>query len=161
MKKLFLALVIIVMGFMPLTAATVSVLVIETGLPPETGLSPSASVWESGVMDAFFDAGFIVSNAPSLQLAKASGSQLPPEARREFEEARLGGADLFFVVYLNYPASADAAEQNKSVFIAVFSVSSGELIYETTMGTRSWGNPNEEFLIAKQNTGNIILRLKG
>jgi len=160
MKKLFFAVVIFVMGFMPLAAATVSVLVIETGLPPETGLSPSASVWESGVMDAFFDAGFIVSNAPSMQLAKASGSQLPPEARREFEEARLGGADLFFVVHLNYSA-LDAAEQNKSVFIAVFSVSSGELIYETSMGTRSWGNPNEEFLIAKQNTGNIILRLKG
>jgi len=158
MRKLFLALVIIGMGFMPLAAATVSVLVIETGLPPETGLSPSASVWESGVMDAFFDAGFIVSNAPSLQLAKASGSQLPPEARREFEEARLGGADLFFVVHLNYPVGQ---EQNKSVVIAVFSVSSGELLYETSMGTRSWGNPNEEFLIAKQNTGNIILRLKG
>jgi len=164
MKKLFLALVIIVMGFVPLAAATVSVLVIETGLPPETGLSPSASVWESGVMDAFFDAGFIVSNAPSMQLAKASGSKLPPEARREFEEARLGGADLFVVVHLNYPASAgtaSAAEQNKSVYIAVFSVSSGEVIHETSMSSRSWGNSNEEFMIAKQNTGNIILRLKG
>jgi len=163
MKKHFLALLIILTGLMPLTAATVSVLVIQTGLPSETGLNPSASVWESGVMDAFFDAGYIVSNAPILQLDKASGSQLPLEARQEFEEARLGGADFFVVVHLDYPASVEVPgqEQNKSVFIAVFSVSTGELLHETSMSTRSWGNPNEEFLIAKQNTGNIILRLRG
>jgi len=164
MKKLLLAIVIVVMGFMPLTAATVSVLVIETGLPSETGLSPSASVWESGVMDAFFDAGYIVSNAPSMQLAKASISQIPPEARRDFEEARLGGADFFVVVHLNYPASVDGtavAELPKTVVMAAFSIATGEVIYEASMGTRSWGNPREEFMIAKQNTGNLILRLKG
>jgi len=153
---------------MPLMAATVSVLVIETGLPSGKGQSQSASVWESGVMDAFFDAGFIVSNAPSLQLDIAPSMQLPIEARRYYEEARLGGADFFVVVQLIYPnqpdgltSGASVQEQPKSVSIAVFKISSGELIYQASVGSRNFGNPSEEFLIAKQNTGKIILHIKG
>jgi hypothetical protein len=168
MKKLFITLIILIMGFMPLMAATVSVLVIETGLPNGKGQSPSASVWESGVMDAFFDAGYIVSNAPSLQLDKPPSAQLPIEARRQYEEAILGGADYFVIVQLNYPDQPNAAasqtqvkEQPKSVSITVFKVSSGELIYETPVDNRNFGNPNDEFLIAKQKAGTLILHIKG
>lgn len=168
MKKPFITLVILILGSMPLMAATVSVLVIETGLPSGKGRSSSASVWESGVMDAFFDAGYIVSNAPSIQLDKAPALQLPAEARREYEEARLGGADFFVVVQLIYPCQSNEStidvpvqEQPKSVSIAVFKVSSGELIYQASVGNRIFGNSNEEFLIAKQNTGKIILHIKG
>jgi hypothetical protein len=168
MKRLFITLVILIMGFMPLMAATVSVLVIETGLPTGKGQSPSASVWESGVMDAFFDAGFIVSNAPCIQLDKPPASHLPVEARRYYEEAILGGADFFVIVHLDYPIQNDASastvpikELPKSVSIAVFNISSSELVYQALAGNRNWGTPNEEFLFAKQNTGKIILHLKG
>ena len=161
MKKLGFLLILSLLGFMSLGAATVSVLVIETGLPPGNGCTPSATVWESGMMDAFFDAGHIVSNAPCQQLYAAvfNGSgALPLEAGSDFDQARIGGADFFVLVLLNY--QGDIIEnQKKEVFIRVFQVSSGDLLYETKLPGKSWGSTDEEFLFAKQNAGKILPQL--
>jgi hypothetical protein len=170
MKKQFLALGFILLGFMPLAATTVSVLVIETGRPSATVLGPAASVWESGVMDAFFDAGYIVINVPTLRLKEVPRSGLPREARVEFETAQREGSDLFVVVHLSYSGSSqnplnnnpfNIEKQVKTVFMAVFDVFTGELLFETSIGVNNMKNPIEEFRVAKQNMGNIIRQLKG
>jgi hypothetical protein len=165
MKKQFLALCLIVLGFMPLGAVTVSVLVIETGLPSGAENGPAASVWESGVMDAFFDAGDIVFNVPAIRLKEVPRSGLPREAQVEFETARREGSDLFVVVHLSYSDPIrnplNIQEQDKTVFLAVFDVSTEELLFETSVGVSDMRNPTEEFKVAKQNMGNIIRRIKG
>jgi len=161
MKKRWLALVFVCAGFVSLRAATVSILVIETGLPPESGSTPSASVWETGMMDAFFDAGHIVSNAPSMQIAEGpvSGGMTsqPPEVGREFEEARIGGADFFVLIFLTY--SLDNPDSPGEVCIRVFSVSTGNVLYETTSVVRSGGNTDGELVNVKQNAEKVIPRL--
>ena len=160
MKKQLFVLILVCMGLLPLGAATVSVLVIESGLPPGIGCTPSAEVWESGMMDVFFDAGHIVSNAPCQQIPalvyEVSGT-LPLNAGSEFDEARLGGSDFFVLVLLNY--RGDTGESPKDVFIRVFRVSSGELLYETKVAGKTWGNIDEEFLDAKTNAGKVIPQL--
>jgi hypothetical protein len=170
MKKQLLTLGFILLGFMPLAATTVSVLVIETGRPAAAELGPAATVWESGVMDAFFDAGYIVINVPILRLKETPRSGLPREALVEFETARREGSDLFVVVHLSYLSSGknpsnknpfNIEEQAKTVFMAVFDISTDELLFETSIGVNNLRNPVEEFKIAKQNMGNIIRRIKG
>ncbi|GHV86611.1 hypothetical protein AGMMS50230_22190 [Spirochaetia bacterium] len=175
MNKWFLVLIFALLGLVSLPAATVSILVIETGLPPGTTQTESASVWESGIMDVCFDAGHIVSNAPAMVLPAVTAAVLPQEAQRDFDEARLGGADFFIMVLLRYAGAPAAAvpetsaeavteaaaetKQPKVVSIAVFRVSSGELLYETSVSAHIWGSSGEEFLDVKRNAGRILPRL--
>ena len=157
MKKHCCMIILALLGFMSLGAATVSVVVVETGLSPEKGCTPSASVWESGIMDVFFEAGHIVSNAPCSQIISASGL-LPSEVNQDFDQARVGGAEFFVLVILNHPR--DKPENFKEVIIRIFRVSTGELLHETSVSGRAWGNSEDEFLAAKQNAGNLVPRLR-
>ena len=170
MKKQLFALGLILLGFMPLAATTVSVLVIETGRSSAAKIGPAASAWESGVMDAFFDAGYIVINAPMLRLKEMPRSGLPKEARAEFETAQQEGSDLFVVVHLSYSDSGgnpsnknpfNIDEQAKTVFMAIFDISTEELLIETSIGVDNLKNLTDEFKIAKQNMGKIIRRING
>ncbi|MCL1815468.1 MAG: hypothetical protein FWG27_06595 [Treponema sp.] len=158
MKKRFFALILACVGFLSLEAATVSVQVVETGLPFGSGCSSSAMIWESGMMDAFFDAGHIVSNAPCQQIEKTA-SLLPPELNGDFDEARIGGADYYVLILINY--SNGSPEHPKDVFVRVFKVSTGEILYETSEAAKVWRNIDDEFLDAKKTAGNVIPRLKG
>jgi hypothetical protein len=160
MKKWCLVFIFGCISLLTLQGATVSVLVVETGLPPGAEQRESASVWESGIMDALFDAGHIVSNAPVLRISGVPGGtpggEIPPEARRDFDEARLGGSDFFVLVFLSYP---DGGEHPREICIRVFSVNDGEMLYETFQTARSWESPEAEFQDAKRNGGRIIPRL--
>jgi len=158
MKRLCFALILACAGLMSLNAATVSVLVIEAGLSPGTTKTRSASIWESGMMDAFFDAGHIVSNAPSIQVDEFSRS-LTPEINMEFDEARVGGADFFVLIFLNHPK--DDLDHVKDVIIQVFKVSTRELLFEFSEPSRAGLSTKEEFQNIKKTAGNILPRLKG
>ena len=155
MKKLGFFVILACVGFMSLGAATVSVVVVEAGLPSEKGCTPSAAIWESGMMDVFYDAGHIVFNSPCFQITGVSGS-LPEEVNNDFNEARTGGADFFVLVILNH--SNDKPENYKEVIIRVFRVSTGALLHETSVNGRIWGSRDDEFLAAKQNAGRLIPR---
>ena len=164
MKKQSLALILVFLGFMSLNAATVSVLVVESGLPPGNGCTSSAEVWESGFMDTFFDAGHIVSNAPCFQIGSildsnadiAASRVLPREVNGDFDQARIGGADFFVLVILNY---TESMEHPKDVIIRVFSVSTGDLLHETKGTVKAWINTDEEFLDVKRQAGRIVPHL--
>ena len=165
MKKQSLVLILGFLGVFSLNAATVSVLVVETGLPPGNGCTPSAEVWESGFMDAFFDAGHIVSNAPCMQVSAAfdastniaSSRALPREVNGDFDQARIGGADFFVLVILDY--KNESVEHPIEVFVRLFRVSTGDMIYETKIAARVWMNNDEEFLNVKQHAGKVIPQL--
>ena len=164
MKKQSLALFLVFLGFVSLNAATVSVLVVETGLPPGNGCTPSAGLWESGFMDALFDAGHIVSNAPCMQIAAAFDANadivsrtLPREVNSDFDQARIGGADFFVLVILDYKEGT--GDHPKNVLIRVFNVASGEMLQETKIVPGVWKNTDEEFLDVKKQAGKILPRL--
>ncbi len=81
----------------PAAAATVSVQVVECGLAGEHPVPEASSAWEAGLMDALFDAGHIVSNAPVLRTE--DGWVLEEE---DVDLAREGGADYLLLARLEY-----------------------------------------------------------
>jgi hypothetical protein len=106
MKKWFLAPFMVFFTLGTISAATVSFLVVETGLYEESERPQSSILWENGMMDVFFDAGHIVSNAPIMRIPEKTAEKLPEPVRVEFDQARNGGADYFIVVLLEYPGGS-------------------------------------------------------
>ncbi|MDR1929290.1 MAG: hypothetical protein LBQ44_01550 [Treponema sp.] len=149
----------LVLGSLP--AATISFLVIETGLPADSARPESSSLWESGMMDSFFDAGHIVSNAPVLRVEhppRDPEAKFPREASRELDEARLGGADFFVVIFLNY--RNNPLGKPGEIQVRIFRVSNGQLLYETACGEYTGDKIEEEFQRIKKNAGKILPYLK-
>jgi hypothetical protein len=87
---------------LPLPAATISFLVIETGLRKDMGSAAYSALWENSLLNVFFDAGHIVSNAPLMRLEHSPEEDFPPEAQVDLSEALGGGADFFVLVRLDY-----------------------------------------------------------
>jgi len=56
-----------ILGF-PASAATVSFLVVETGIERGIPATNFGTTWEDGLMTSFFDAGYIVTNNPFLRV---------------------------------------------------------------------------------------------
>jgi hypothetical protein len=81
-----------------LAAETVVLNLVESGIDPASEKQKASEVWEDSLLDAFFDAGHIVSNAAVLG---RSSSLLPPTSHG-FTEALDGGADYLVVIGLGY-----------------------------------------------------------
>jgi hypothetical protein len=88
--------------------ATVSFMVIETGLVEETPVIESSRLWEDALLDVFFDTGHIVSNTPIVRISEKPQKNLPDEARISLDEAAEGGAEFFVVAVLDYQNSPGA-----------------------------------------------------
>jgi hypothetical protein len=156
-----------------LSAATVSFLVVETGLPSGSVQPESSARWEGGVMGVFFDAGHIVFNSPVMRLDQkpswGSGT-IPPELRGEFNDAKTGGADYFVLVLLEYSGGQAAAPEPKAggspqdkprtIQMRLFNTTSGALLYEmSSAGNVSFSSPKEELLDIKNSAQKLIPQL--
>jgi hypothetical protein len=82
--------------------ATISFMVIETGLKEEIPTIGSSKLWEDALLGVFFDTGHIVSNTPILRIPEKPLQDLPDEAKRPFDEALAGGMDFFVIALLDY-----------------------------------------------------------
>lgn len=98
----------------PLFCASISVLIIETGL--RDGISvhrgKTAEIWETGLMDVFFEEGHIVTNAPALALENKPGKELIDILENYITEAEDSGIGYFVLVCLNYETAADTARSS-------------------------------------------------
>lgn len=113
------------------SAATVSVLVVETGLPFDLPTPEFSRQWENGVMDGFFDGGHIVSNAPIARIRGQAGEEFPGEVQGEFAGAREGGADFMVLVLLDYTGYTNkTAPRPLKMAFRLFRVSPYQFIYE-------------------------------
>jgi hypothetical protein len=113
-------------------AATVSFIVIETGIREEIPSPDSSRLWEYALLDVFFDAGHIVSNAPILRVAGKPQQSLPEEAKPSLDEALEGGAEFFVVAALDYQnASQTGSErlQPRNVSLRIFKTMPCRLLY--------------------------------
>ena len=120
-----------------LHATGVSFLVMETGLPAGDAASQYSALWENGLMEAFFESGRIVSNAPRIRLADATVPDgFPPEAERDYREARDGGMDYFLIAIVDHPSH--------DVSLRLFSTRSKDMIAKKAhVGAAAW-NTREE-----------------
>jgi hypothetical protein len=113
-------------------AATVSFMVIETGIREDVPVADSSRLWEYALLDAFFDNGHIVSNTPIVRIAERPQKNLPDEARVSLDEALEGGAEFFIVAVLDYQnrSTGGAAQlQPRNVSLRLFQTMPCRFLY--------------------------------
>jgi hypothetical protein len=140
-------------ALIPVSAHTVSFVVVETGLPPEQGATSYSNFWESGLLDAFFDAGHIVSNGPVLRLDAPSEKRFPDEAAQSLNEANEGGADYFILALLDYQStgtSRAAALKPGQISLRVFKTTPFRFIREEKFTGTKAAQAGEDFISTKQ-----------
>jgi len=120
-----------------LHATSISFLVMETGLPADSDASQYSAMWESGLLEVFFESGHIVSNAPRIRLSGAEVPEgFPPDAEKSYEDARIGGMDYFLIAIVDHPSH--------DVSLRLFSLRSRDMIAERAYSGREVWNTREE-----------------
>jgi hypothetical protein len=133
-------------------AAMVSFLVIETGLPETAGRNQYSERWESSLMDVFFEAGHIVSNAPILRLTSKPTAGIEVIAEPDIEEAVEGGADYFIVAQLDFTSGSLPPG---TVSLLLFRLTPFSKLFERNIQGRTYASVREESEILR----NIIMGL--
>ncbi|GHU92305.1 hypothetical protein FACS189479_00820 [Spirochaetia bacterium] len=162
-RLLFLPLVFAAMA-LPLQGATVSFLVMETGLREDAKANEYSSLWENSLMEVFFEEGHIVSNSPVLRIdqktkAAAEDREFPNEASADLGEARDGGVDYFVLATLDFPAGDGKTPGDIS--IRLYKTRPYQFLYEERYAGKSSSNKNDEFARIKQTVRRLLPHLKG
>ena len=144
----------------PLSAATVSFLVIETGLEMDAGFNQHSGLWENGLLDVFFDSGHIVSNAPILRLEQRPTEIFPPQAQGDLDDAVEGGVEYFIVALLEFQNSGATGLWPGQVSLRLFRVQPFELLYEHKYSDTGPSGVNEERNSIRQAVRVLIPRVK-
>ncbi|GHV31534.1 hypothetical protein AGMMS4952_20450 [Spirochaetia bacterium] len=124
--------------------ATVSFVVIETGLREETPPIASSRLWEDALLGVFFDSGHIVSNTPIRRIPEKPPKNLPDEARVSLDSALEGGADFFILAMLDYQnplRTGEALPKPQNVSIRLFKTEPYRFLFSM------------EYNLDKRNTG--------
>jgi len=100
LKRVIIAVIIGISLHLTVGAATVSFYVIEAGVNEDFDVKQSQSIqWEDAFMEVFFDAGYIISNAPIMRLEKKPSDVLQVV---DMEEALICGIDYMLIVLPEY-----------------------------------------------------------
>jgi len=123
LKRIAFAVVIGILLTFNVSAATVSFYVVEAGINEEADKKVS-ELWETAFMDVFFDAGYIISNAPILRLDKSPSDILQVV---DFKEASVCGIDYMLIVLLDYKVGLPSPEE---VSFYIYKVTKREKVIE-------------------------------
>ncbi|MDR2633604.1 MAG: hypothetical protein LBC51_08300 [Treponema sp.] len=144
----------------PLSGATISFLVIETGLPANRPVQEFSRLWESTLMDVCFEAGHIVSNAPIMQITAPSKGTFPDEAQGEFKEAIAGGSDFFILALLEYQGmTAGAPQRPQSISLKLFSTKPYRCVVEQQYPKARGLSASEELLEVRKAAKALLAHL--
>lgn len=149
-----LAVLLVLLAF-PASASTVSFLLIETGINDEAPNTQYTSLWEGGLMAAFFDAGHIVTNSPITRMEKKPSQDLSGYVAEDFAEAAEGGAEYFILGYLEYKLDG-LKPVPVGIAVKVYMTDSKKLIHELGFPAGTGRNLGEEYQLA-QNAGRSII----
>jgi len=122
-------------------AAMISFMVIETGLPEFALKNPHSERWETSLLDVFFDAGHIVSNAPILRLASNPQNGIETIARPDIDEAAETGADYFLIAQLDFTPGSVTPH---TVYLLLFRLRPFGKIYERQVPGRVYASSRDE-----------------
>jgi len=122
LKQIVITVIIGISLNLSVGAATVSFYVIETGANENFDAKQSQSIlWENAFMDVFFDAGYIISNAPIMRLEKRPSDILQVV---DLNEAVIYGIDYMLIVLLDY------INDNHEVSFYIYRVTKKEKVFE-------------------------------
>jgi len=136
-----------------LSGATVSCLVIETGLPQGGAKSQYSTMWENNLMDVLFETGHIVSNGRMIRLDRKPPENLPGEAEKDFQEARQNGMDYFLIAIIEQGSGI------RTVCLRLFNTNSQKLIKEQIYADNNPRSAKEETESIKRAIGLIAAQL--
>jgi hypothetical protein len=154
-KRLYAVLALFVLLAFPVSASMVSFLLVETGIGEEAPRSQYASPWEGGLMDAFFNAGHIVTNSPITRLATKPVQDLSGPVGDDFNDAAMNGADYYVVGFMEYQVQG-ARPVLVGISLKLYNTLSGKLVFEQGFPVGTGANLADEYRIA-QNAGRIII----
>ena len=139
-------------------ASMVSFFVIETGLP-ESRLNNEHSVqWENAFMDVFFDAGYIVSNAPIIRFDTKPQGDILHFSGISVMEARNWGIDYMIIAQLDY---SDVAQSPTNITFFIYRVNSNEKILERQITGKSYRSTREEYDDIRTITRSLVQYIRG
>jgi len=125
LKRIVIAVIIGISLNLSIGAATVSFHVIETGINEDFDEKQSQSIeWENAFMDVFFDAGYIISNAPIVRLEKMPSDILQVI---DINEASSYGIDYMLIVLLDYKKEM---QNSNEVLFYIYKVTRKEKVLE-------------------------------
>ena len=155
-KRLWsMAVLMVFLGF-PASASMVSFLLVETGINQEGPSTQYTRVWEGGLMEAFFDAGHIITNSPITRMEKKPSPDLSGEVEEDYYDAVMGGADYFIVGFLDFQIQGGRAVPVGMV-LKIYETDSKKMVYEQNFPVGTGKSSDEEFRIA-QNAGRTMIR---
>jgi hypothetical protein len=143
----------------PLSAATVSFLVMETGPEETAGVREFSSLWENGLMDVFFDAGHIVSNAPVMWLPGKPDKDFSGEALSYLDQAEAGGADYFILVLVDYGKAGKGQRKPDAISLRLYKVRPYKLLFEQPYIQGEVLSMKDEFTKVKDTARKLIPHL--
>ncbi|MDR0316328.1 MAG: hypothetical protein LBH97_05450 [Treponema sp.] len=159
-KRLLYGLLFYALVGFPLNAATVSFLIIETGLPSRAPANPHSINWENGLFDVFFEQGHIVSNAPMMRLPEKPAGDLPDEAEGEFMVAQEGGVEFFIIALLEFsPLRGMELAKPHNVSLRLFRITPLTLIYEQQYSDNTPRPAREEYDALKKTVLGLVAHL--
>jgi hypothetical protein len=159
-KRCFL-LLLAVCTALPLSAATVSFLVIESGLDMDAGVNRHSGLWENSLLDVFFESGHIVSNAPVLRLDYIPAEAFPAEARDELDNALEGGVEYFIIALLEYQKQGESAGLGpRQITLRLFTTRPLKLVYEQKYNGFNPRSAREEYENLRKAASALIPRVK-
>jgi hypothetical protein len=138
-----------------LFGATVSCLVIETGLPQGGSKSQYSTLWENNLLDVLFETGHIVSNGRMIRLNNKPAESFPEAAEKDFQEARQNRMDYFLIAIIEQNSG-----EGQTVSLLLFSTNSQKLIQELVYADNSHKSQREETESIKRAIGLIASQLK-
>jgi hypothetical protein len=160
-KRLWLVFPLWIFLVSPLSAATISFLVIETGLRGELGSTGYSTLWENSLLDVFFEAGHIVSNAPVMRLGQIPAEDFPREALADLREATEGGAEFFILAQLDYrPSRTDTELVPWNIALRIYRTRPYGLVYEGRFEELNASAARDESTRVKQFVRRLIPYIK-
>jgi hypothetical protein len=139
-------------------AAEVSLLVAETGLSREDSNKQHSLAWENALLDACFEAGHIVTNAPLMRLTDKTAGDFPEEAGGIMEEALEWGTDFFIIALLDYE---NGGKIPRETTLRLFKSDQRQYTkaYEQKLPGRSFKTLNEELDFLKATAQGLAAQL--
>jgi len=139
LKRVVIVIIIGISLIFSVGAATVSFYVIETGAKEDFDIKePQSILWENAFMDVFFDAGYIISNAPIMYLEKRPSDVLQVV---DIEEAVACGIDYMLIVLLDYKKEL---KDSSEISFFIYRVIRNEKVFEKKIILK-WASTQDDY----------------
>ena len=154
-KRLGSTIALIIILAFPAYPTMVSFLLVEIGLNESPALPEQTLLWEGGLMHAFFDSGYIVTNSPVTRMRERPAVCLSGVVEADFNDAIEGGAEYFVLGFISYHIQGGRPTP-VGIEIKLYDTLTREVIYQNTFPAGAGGvNLRAEEQIARD-AGQVI-----